>query len=131
MNSAEPKLVVRGVCKRFGASKVVDSVDLTIGVGQVVGIIGENGAGKSTLLNILSGIVGPDRGLVELDGRPIRPSSYAEAARLGISRVFQEQALIPNLRIYENLLLSHEKRFTRFGQILQKKRMIELAQSMA
>jgi ribose transport system ATP-binding protein len=131
MNPTEPKLVVRGVCKRFGASNVVDSVDLMIGVGQVVGIIGENGAGKSTLLNILSGIVGSDRGLVELEGRPIRPSSYAEAVRLGISRVFQEQALIPNLRIYENLLLSHEKRFTHLGQILQKKRMIEFAQSMA
>lgn len=130
MRLHKPKLVIRGICKRFEATNVVDSVNLEIGAGEVVGLIGENGAGKSTLLNILSGIVAPDGGVVELDGRPIRPSSYAEAAHLGISRVFQEQALIPNLRVYENLLLSHEGRFTRFGQVMRQRKMIELAQSI-
>src|SRR4051812_16915213 len=93
-----PKLAIRGVSKRFDAANVVQSATFDIGAGQVVGLIGENGAGKSTLLNILSGLIAPDEGAMELDGREIRPSNYAQAARLGISRVFQEQALIPNLR---------------------------------
>jgi ribose transport system ATP-binding protein len=115
MAPTQPMLVTRGLSKRFGVARVLTEVSLEIGRNQVVGLVGENGAGKSTLLNILSGIVQPDAGEILLDGHPIRPSSHAEAAALGVSRVFQEQALIPNIRVYENLLLSHEERFTRFG----------------
>ena len=125
------KLVARGLTKRFEAATAVDSVDLEIGAGQIVGVIGENGAGKSTLLNILSGIVAPDGGTMELDGRVYQPEGYGAAGARGISRVFQEQALIPNLRVYENLLLSHEARFTRFGQIMRRRAMVELAQAIA
>jgi ribose transport system ATP-binding protein len=126
-----PKLVVRGVTKQFEASTALDRVDLDIDIAQVVGLIGENGAGKTTMLNVLSGIVAPDAGAMELDGRQFRPSSYAEASAQGIARVFQEQALIPNLRVYENLLLSHEARFTRFGQWVRRRAMVDLAQSIA
>jgi ribose transport system ATP-binding protein len=130
MAGDRPKLIARGVTKRFEAATAVDRVDLDIGAGQVVGLIGENGAGKSTLLNVLSGIVVPDAGSMELDGRPFQPSGYAEAAARGIARVFQEQALIPNLRVYENMLLSHEARFTRFGQLVRRRAMIDLAQAI-
>jgi ribose transport system ATP-binding protein len=126
-----PKLSIRGVTKQFEAATAVDRVDLDIGAGQVAGLIGENGAGKSTLLNILSGIVEPDAGSIELDGRPFRPAGYGEASALGVARVFQEQALIPNLRVYENILLSHEARFTRFGQIVRRRAMVDLAQAIA
>ena len=131
MAADRAKLVVRGVTKQFGAATVVDEVDLDIGAGQIVGLIGENGAGKSTLLNILSGIVVPDGGTMELDGRPYRPGDFGAAGARGIARVFQEQALIPNLRVYENLLLSHEARFTRLGQIMQRRAMVNLAQAIA
>ena len=124
------RLEAHGICKRFDAANVVDSVDLQIGSAQVVGLIGENGAGKSTLLSILTGIVQPDEGALLLDGHPFKPSSYADAARQGISRVFQEQALIPTLRVYENLFLSHEARFSRFNQVMRHREMIDLAQSI-
>jgi ribose transport system ATP-binding protein len=130
MTTSIPMLAVRQLSKRFGVTRVLSDVDLEIGRNQVIGLVGENGAGKSTLLNILSGIVQPDRGEIVLAGRPIRPANYAEAAALGIARVFQEQALIPNIRVYENLLLSHEGRFTRFGQILRRSAMVKLAQSL-
>jgi ABC-type sugar transport system ATPase subunit len=126
-----PKLAVRGVTKQFEASTVLDRVDFDIDAGQVVGLIGENGAGKTTMLNVLSGIVAPDAGTMELNGRQFEPSSYAEASAQGIARVFQEQALISNLRVYENLLLSHEARFTRFGQWVRRQAMVDLAQSIA
>jgi ABC-type sugar transport system ATPase subunit len=61
----------------------------------VAGLIGENGAGKSTLVNILSGIIEPNEGSIELDGQPFRPAGYREASTQGVARVFQEQALIP------------------------------------
>lgn len=131
MLTDRPKLVVRGVTKQFEASTALDRVDLDIDVGQVVGLIGENGAGKTTMLNVLSGIVAPDAGTMELDGRQFRPSSYAEASARGVARVFQEQALIRNLRVYENLLLSHEARFTCFGQWVRRRAMVDLAQSIA
>jgi ribose transport system ATP-binding protein len=131
MTLDRPRLTVRAVTKRFEAATVVDGVDLDVGAGQVVGLVGENGAGKSTLLNILSGLIAPDEGSMQLDGRPFRPSGYGAATALGIARVFQEQALVPNLRVFENLLLSHEGRFTRFGQVLQRRRMIDLAQAIA
>ena len=122
-----PVLAVEGVSKSFGPQRVLDRVSLEVGRNQVVSIVGENGAGKSTLLNILSGILQPDEGRILLHGREVRFGSLLDAAGLGIARVFQEQALIPNIAVYENLLLSHERRFCRFGQLLDRRRMIALA----
>jgi ribose transport system ATP-binding protein len=99
-------LQVHDLSKSFGGVAALDSVGLSVDRNSIVGIVGENGAGKSTLFNIISGIVAPDRGRVELDGRVIRPTNYHQASLLGISRVFQEQALIPNIAVYENILLS-------------------------
>ena len=93
---------------------VLDNVSFTVASNSVVGIVGENGAGKSTLFNIISGIVRPDRGRIEFQGKEVPPANYKEANLLGISRVFQEQALIPNIAVYENILLSHEGRFAPF-----------------
>ena len=121
-------LRIEGLSKRFGDSLVLDNVGFSVPNNSVVGIVGENGAGKSTLFNIISGILRPDSGSIEFRGREISPSNYKEANLLGISRVFQEQALIPNITVYENILLSHEARFCRFGQFLEKRRMIEVAQ---
>ena len=120
-------LKVEGLTKTYGETLVLDNVSFTVAPNSIVGVVGENGAGKSTLFNIISGIVRPDSGRVEFRGKEIRPANYKEANLLGISRVFQEQALIPNITVYENILLSHEGQFTRFGQVLDKKRMIETA----
>lgn len=117
-----------GLSKSFGGVKVLSDVALDIGTNQVIGIVGENGAGKTTLFNILSGIVRPDSGEMVLDSQPFKPINYLAAKASGISRVFQEQALIPNILVYENLLLSYEGMFTRMGQFLDKKKMIEMAQ---
>ena len=121
-------LRVDGLTKSFGGSLVLDDVSLGVPRNCVVGVVGENGAGKSTLFNLISGITRPDRGRIEINGVEIRPANYREASLLGISRVFQEQALIQNLPVYENVLLSHESGFVRCGQILDKRRMISVAQ---
>src|SRR4029077_16856687 len=107
---------------------VLDNVSFSVANNSIVGIVGENGAGKSTLFNMISGIMRPDRGRIEYRGKEIHPANYKEANLLGISRVFQEQALIPNIAAYENILLSHEAYFAHFGQILDKRQMVEAAQ---
>src|SRR5690242_15893017 len=127
---SEPALDARKLTKRFGSTTVLDAVDLTILPGEVHGIVGENGAGKTTLLNIVSGLVEADAGNMRLHGREFRPVGYAQATAAGVSRVFQEQALIPNIRVYENLLLSHEHRFTSGGQWLRIREMISTAQDI-
>jgi ABC-type sugar transport system ATPase subunit len=114
--------------KSFGGVPVLKDVDFSVAKNQVIGMVGENGAGKTTLFNILSGIVRADAGTMELRGRPYSPASYREASALGVSRVFQEQALIPNIKVYENLLLSHEAAYSRLGQWVDKARMISVAQ---
>src|SRR5882724_2826713 len=86
-------LKIENVSKSYAGVTTLDSVSLSAARNQIVGIVGENGAGKTTLFNIISGIIPADCGRVELDGREIHPANYREASLLGISRVFQEQAL--------------------------------------
>lgn len=128
MVDADAVLTVHDISKSYADVFAVESINMSIPRNCVVGIVGENGAGKSTLFNIMSGLVRPDTGRMRLNGREIRPANYREATLLGISRVFQEQALIPNIAVYENIVLSHENRFVRWGQVLDTARMIEVAE---
>ncbi|AXK77300.1 MULTISPECIES: sugar ABC transporter ATP-binding protein [Mycobacteriaceae] len=111
-----PRLLARNIVKTFGAHRALKGVDLSVGDGEVVGLIGENGAGKSTILNIVSGVLPFDSGTLQLDGRDIAPKSYQDANRLGIFRVFQEAALIDSLPVYQNVFFGWEQLFrTRLG----------------
>jgi len=107
-----PLLEAIDITKTYGSNEVLSKVSLSVAPGEIVGLIGENGAGKSTLLNILSGVVSPDARELRRNGAPIAPSSYREASRSGIIRVFQDSALIDNLRVYENLFFGWEHFFT-------------------
>lgn len=119
----------RDVARRFGSTSVLESVSFDVPRNTVVAIVGENGAGKSTLFNVISGLVRPDAGEMRLGGRRFAPASFAEAASRGISRVFQEQALVPGLPVYENLLLGRDAQFYRAG-IALRKRMLAAAQAI-
>jgi len=121
-----PLLEARGLTKAYGAGTVLDGVSFAAAPNTVVGIVGENGAGKSTLFNILCGVTQPDAGEMSLGGRPFRPRNLAEANRAGVSRVFQEQALIPHVRVYENLLLGHEALFCH-GPLVRQRAMLDVA----
>ena len=114
---APPILEVTGATKHFGPVKALTDVHLTARVGEVVGLIGENGAGKSTLLSLISGTLTPDSGTVRLGGAEIVPKNYHEATKLGIFRIYQHQALIPTLPVYENVFLGQEPKFGRFGSV--------------
>src|SRR6185436_3796798 len=78
-------LEMRGIEKRFGAVRALSGVDLSVAPGEVHALLGENGAGKSTLMKILSGVVPPDAGKLELGGASYRPEGPLSAEALGVA----------------------------------------------
>ncbi|HLJ04340.1 MAG TPA: ATP-binding cassette domain-containing protein [Solirubrobacteraceae bacterium] len=122
-----PVLEVRSVTKSFGAIGVLRGIDLVLGQGEVLGLVGDNGAGKSTLVKILSGFHQQDGGDIVLGGERVSFHSVAAARSHGIETVYQDLALIPQLSVYQNLFLGHE--VTRLGPLrfLDKGAMRKLA----
>lgn len=108
-------LQIENLSKSFRHVDALKNISMTVGKGEVVGLVGENGAGKSTLLKILTGIHEPDAGDVILDNEHIVISNPRIAANKGISLVHQEQDIIPNLTGYENLYLGQFDQFARSG----------------
>jgi simple sugar transport system ATP-binding protein len=94
---------MRGITKRFGDLVANDRVDLDLQRGSVHAVLGENGAGKSTLMNILSGVLSPDSGTVEVNGADVELTSPKSALRLGIGMVHQHFSLIDGLTVSENV----------------------------
>ncbi|HEX3789641.1 MAG TPA: sugar ABC transporter ATP-binding protein [Pseudonocardiaceae bacterium] len=92
-----------GLVKRYGGVTALAGTDLTLRSAEVHALVGENGAGKSTLVKILSGVLRPDGGTVELDGRPTSFASARDAAAHGVAIVSQELSLFPDLTVLENL----------------------------
>ena len=101
-----------GIDKRYGAVAVLEGVQLHLRAGEVHALMGQNGAGKSTLIKILTGVIAPNAGTLALDGQPIAPESPLASQRLGISTVYQEVNLCPNLTVAENIFAG---RFPRRG----------------
>ncbi|MQB07937.1 sugar ABC transporter ATP-binding protein [Agrobacterium tumefaciens] len=101
-----------GINKSFGATKVLSDVRFSLERGSVHALMGENGAGKSTLMRILAGVYQPTAGLVRLRGEEMNFKNPKEARIAGVSTVFQEFTLIPNLTVAENMFLGHEPRRT-------------------
>src|ERR1700753_3616473 len=98
-----PVLELRGIDKRFAGVHALQDVNLVLHPGEVHALMGQNGAGKATLIKVLTGVVSLDAGEILLDGRAIRPASPLEAQKLGISTVYQEVNLCPNLSVAENI----------------------------
>ena len=100
---------LRQVCKYFGGVAALSSVDFTVGLGEVVGLVGDNGAGKSTLVKILSGIEHPESGEYLFAGERVGVNRPSDATALGIQTVYQDLALCDNLNAVQNLFLGREQ----------------------
>lgn len=103
-------LEAHGLRKAYGSVVALDGADFEVCAGEILAVIGDNGAGKSSLIKALSGALVPDRGSLQLDGRPITFRSPADARRAGIETVYQDLALVPAMSIAENLFLGREHR---------------------
>jgi ABC-type sugar transport system ATPase subunit len=108
-------LHMQDVCKSFPGVQALDAVTLEVGHGEILGLIGENGAGKSTLMKILSGVYVMDSGAIYLDGQPVQIHNPHQGQKLGISIIYQEFNLMPNLSVMENIFVGRE--FGRYGLI--------------
>ncbi|MFJ9643630.1 sugar ABC transporter ATP-binding protein [Streptomyces sp. NPDC004244] len=105
-----PVLEARGIRKAFPGVLALDGVDLRLFPGEVHALMGENGAGKSTLIKVLTGVHTPDTGTVSVDGSLQWFAEPLEAQHAGISTVYQEVTLCPNLSVAENILIGREPR---------------------
>ncbi len=112
-------LSMRGICMTFPGVKALQNVDFTLREGEIHALMGENGAGKSTLIKCLTGVNNFEQGEIEMDGKPIRNHSTLDAQKNGISTVYQEVNLCPNLSVAENLFIGREP-LTRVGTINRK-----------
>ena len=112
-------LEMRSITKRFPGVVALDRVDFELERGEVHVLLGENGAGKSTLVKMLAGAYRPDEGEILLDGEAASISSAMDAQKLGISTIYQEFNLVPQLTVAENIFLGRQPR--RFGFVDRRK----------
>lgn len=103
-----PLLRMRGIHKSFAGIPALIDVDLDLHSGKVHALLGQNGAGKSTLISIMSGVLQPDSGVIEVDGHEVSFGSPNEALRGGVVAVYQELSLLPAMTVAENLFLGIE-----------------------
>ncbi|MGO9309289.1 MAG: sugar ABC transporter ATP-binding protein [Spirochaetia bacterium] len=118
MTDEMPVLSMKKITKVFPGVKALSGVDFRLFRGEVHAIMGQNGAGKSTLVKVLTGVHHQDSGDILLEGRPIRPASPLAAQKLGISTVYQEINLCPNLSVAENIFAGRQP--VRVGRIAWK-----------
>lgn len=113
-------LSARNIVKHYGAVQALKDGNLEVTGGEVVALLGANGSGKSTLGKVVTGVVSPTRGELWLDGKAVAFASPYAARRQGVTAVYQELSLVPDMTVAENIFLGHEP--SRAG-LMQRRRM--------
>lgn len=105
VTNSTPKIKVSNLHKRFGSKIVLDGLDLEVGVGESVVVIGGSGTGKSVLLKSILGLMKPEEGSIEIDGRPVigLPTAEREKVNRKFGMLFQGGALFDSLKVWENV----------------------------
>ncbi|MEO7392029.1 MAG: ABC transporter ATP-binding protein [Ramlibacter sp.] len=136
MTGAPPLLEVRGLRAGYGAVEVLRGIDLHVGEGEAVALLGSNGAGKSTLNNVMSGIFPPWSGRVAFDGADVTGAHYRDVVKAGLIQVPEGRRVFPNLTVLENLELGAftrarsrradnlEKSFALFPRLRERSRQV-------
>ena len=122
-------LKLEHISKSFGGIYALTDVSLNLKRGEILAVVGENGAGKSTLMKIIVGVLKPDNGNIILDGKPIKYNSVADASKLGISIVFQEPNIFPDLSVLENMFFGIEIK-TKHGTCAWKEMHTQAAEAL-
>lgn len=133
INENKPLLTMRHITKTFPGVKALSNVDFTLRAGEIHALMGENGAGKSTLIKVLTGVEEMETGEIYLEGidHPIINRSPQEAQAIGISTVYQEINLCPNLSVAENIYIGREpKKFGRIDWKTMNKKSSELLKNL-
>jgi ribose transport system ATP-binding protein len=117
---ADHIIELRGISKTYPGVTALKGVDLAIGRGEVLGLVGENGAGKSTLMKILGGVVSPSSGTIAIDGIEQSELSVKTSTKAGIAFVHQELNLFENLSVASNILIGRESKFGGFLRLIDE-----------
>jgi len=132
MTEAAAVVEMRGIRKNFAAVQALRGVDLTLHLGEVLGLVGDNAAGKSTLMKVLSGAYIPDGGEILLEGKKAHMANPSDARHLGIEMVYQDLALANNLDVTANVFLGREAVSAQVGPVgvMDSRRMEQEAQRL-
>jgi ribose transport system ATP-binding protein len=101
-------IAVSKIRKAYGPTVALSDASFAAGSGTVHALLGENGAGKSTMVKMLSGLVQPDAGEISIFGETVHFSSPRDAHRAGMQTAFQELTQVPDLTVWENMLLPYQ-----------------------
>ena len=110
MENKKPLLVAKDISISFGALKAVDSFNLEINSGELIGLIGPNGAGKTTVFNILTGVYNASSGEYTLDGENVIKTSTSALVKKGLARTFQNIRLFKYLSVLDNVVAAYNFR---------------------
>ena len=105
-----PLLTLIGAAKTFGPVVALGDGEIEILPGEIHALVGENGAGKSTLVKILAGVYHPDAGEFAVDGKSVQFRGVADSKAVGISVIYQEPTLFPDLTVAENIFMGRQPR---------------------
>lgn len=119
MAKTNVSLSAEHIVKRYGGVLALADGNLTVQSGEVVALLGANGSGKSTLSKVITGVVAPNEGSLLLDGQPMQFASPQAAQKLGITAVYQELSLIPDMTVADNIWLGHQP--MKWGVYVDKK----------
>ena len=122
--SASPIIRVEGVTKRYGGIAALQNADFDLFPGEIHALVGENGAGKSTLCKLIAGVIVPSEGRIIIDGETAILTAPKDAARYGISMVYQETSLVPQLTVAQNMVLGRERAFNSVRKVRSTARQV-------
>jgi rhamnose transport system ATP-binding protein len=125
---SESILRMTNISKSFSGVRALRGVPLELRAGEVHALLGENGAGKSTLVKVITGVHQPDTGEIYLNGQRVHLKSPREAAAVGISAIYQELSIFPDLDIAENIFVG--RRPTRAGALVDWRKMYREAETL-
>ena len=122
--TAQPIVRLEKVTKTYGGIAALADADFDLYPGEIHALVGENGAGKSTLCKLVAGVVAPSQGVMYVDGQVAAFAAPKDASRLGISMVYQETSLVPQLTVAQNIVLGRERAFNSVRKVRSAARQV-------
>jgi simple sugar transport system ATP-binding protein len=122
--SVEPIIRLENATKKYGGISALEGASFDLYPGEVHALVGENGAGKSTLCKLVAGVIAPTEGVLKVGGQAVTFSAPKDARRHGISMVYQETSLVPQLTVAQNIVLGRERAFNSVRKVRNAARQV-------